>query len=158
MLFRHTNRRGFCLALAALAGGQALAFSAHAADGPETRIALNGYDPVAYFTDGKATRGDPQFQYAWDGAVYHFASARHLALFKVDPDRYLPQYGSLCTASLAGDRKFPGDPKSWLVHDGRLYLFGSASAQAAMTRNPAEMKARADAIWAKMSGPSAPRR
>ena len=157
-MFRHMNRRGFCLALAALAGGQALALSARAADGSETRIALNGYDPVAYFTDGKAMRGDPQFHYVWDGAVYHFASARNLALFRTDPDRYLPQYGSLCTASLAGGHKYAADPKNWLVHDGRLYLFGSAAAQAKMARDPAAMKVKADAIWARMSGPSAPQR
>ena len=67
----------------------------------EPRIALKGYDPVAYFTDERATIGDPQYQYEWDGAVYRFASAQHLALFKTDPDRYLPQYNNWCAASVA---------------------------------------------------------
>ena len=157
------DRRAFCAALAALAAGQVLGVAApgpaaHAADGPETHLALQGYDPVAYFTLGKAMPGDPRFEYVWDGAVYRFASARDLALFRFGPERYLPQYDSLCTASLAAGRKFPGDPKNWLIHDGRLYLFGSAAAQAQMGRDPAATKARADATWARMSTLSAPQR
>ena len=152
------DRRTLCVTLAALAVGGIVGPAAHAVDGPETHFALQGYDPVAYFTAGKAMRGDPQFEYVWEGTVYRFASARDLALFRFGPERYLPQYGSLCAASLAAGRKSPGDPKNWLIHDGRLYLFGSATAEARMARDPAAMKARADAIWARIAQPSAPQR
>ena len=64
-------------------------------------FALKGYDPVAYFTEKRPMVGDSQYQYEWDGAVYRFASAKHLALFKSDPDRYLPQYNNWCAASMA---------------------------------------------------------
>jgi len=149
---RAIERRRVCIALAVLATGGALGYAAPAAEADAMRnLALQGYDPVAYFTLGKATPGDPQFEYAWAGAVYRFASARDMALFKIGPERYLPQFDSLCTGSLAAGRKYPGDPRNWLIQDGRLYLFGSAAARAQMARDPAATKARADAAWAKLS-------
>jgi YHS domain-containing protein len=88
------------LMLAGLAAAIFLGWNAVTQAG-EPRIALKGYDPVAYFTDERPTIGDPQYQYEWDGAVYRFASAQHLALFKADPDHYLPQYNNWCAASVA---------------------------------------------------------
>jgi YHS domain-containing protein len=90
----------------------------------EPPLALKGYDPVAYFTDERPVVGDPQYQYEWDGAVYRFASAQHLVLFKAEPDLYLPQYNNWCAASVAKGNKVYGNPEYWLVLDGRLYLFG----------------------------------
>jgi YHS domain-containing protein len=116
----------------------------------EPRIALKGYDPVAYFTDERATIGDPQYQYEWDGAVYRFASAQHLALFTADPDRYLPQYNNWCAASVARGEKVYGNPEWWLVVDGRLYLFGKPIGPSLMS-NDAGMISRADENWPKVS-------
>jgi YHS domain-containing protein len=65
------------------------------------RLALKGYDPVAYFTAGRPTAGKPEYEAVYDGARYHFASARSLELFKADPDRYAPQYAGACTAGIA---------------------------------------------------------
>src|SRR5262245_40127872 len=76
----------------------------------ETALALKGYDPVAYFTDKRPMVGDPQYQYEWDGAVYRFASAEHLALFKSDPDRYLPQCKNWCAPSVATGVNVVGNP------------------------------------------------
>ena len=90
----------------------------------DDRLALKGYDPVAYFTEKRPIAGNPQYQHEWDGAVYRFASAKHLELFKADPDRYLPQYNNWCAASVAKGEKVHGNPEWWLVVDGRLYLFG----------------------------------
>lgn len=119
------------------------AASAKAAE--DKPIALKGYDPVAYFTLSRAARGDARFQMEWDGAVYRFVSASHLELFKADPDRYLPQFGNLCTASLAeGKRRVP-DPRYWLVHQGRLFLFAHPNGIKLMTANPDAMMVRANA-------------
>jgi YHS domain-containing protein len=116
----------------------------------EPRIALKGYDPVAYFTDERATIGDPQYQYEWDGAVYHFASVQHLALFRSDPDRYLPQYNNWCAASVAKGEKVYGNPEWWLVVDGRLYLFGRPIGPNLMSKD-ASMIRLADESWPKVS-------
>jgi YHS domain-containing protein len=116
----------------------------------EPRIALKGYDPVAYFTDERAILGDPQYQYEWDGTIYQFASAQHLALFKAEPDRYLPQYNNWCAASVAKGEKVHGNPEWWLVVDGRLYLFGKPVGPSLMSADKA-MIARADENWPKVS-------
>lgn len=120
----------------------------------EIPLALKGYDPVAYFTEARATPGDSRFQYAWDGAIYRFASAAHRDMFMADPDRYLPQYGNLCTASLANGRRYTPDPRNWLVHEGRLYLFGQPAGKLAMSADPSAMKAKADANWITLVRPA----
>jgi hypothetical protein len=117
----------------------------------EAAIALKGYDPVAYFTDKRPMLGDPRHQYEWDGAIYRFASAEHLALFKTDLDRYLPQYKNWCAASVAKGEKVYGNPEYWLVVDGRLYLFGQPVGPDRMSKDPAGMKAQADENWSKVS-------
>lgn len=87
------------------------------------RLVLKGYDPVAYFTDGKAIPGKPEFETEFDGGRYHFVSARHLEQFKADPDHYLPQFGGSCAGLMSKNIKAEADPENWLVVDGRLYVF-----------------------------------
>ena len=106
----------------------------------EPRLALRGYDPVAYFTEKRAMLGDPQYQHEWDGATYRFASPKHLELFKADPDRYLPQYNNWCAASVAKGVKVVGNPEYWIVVDGRLYLFGGPIGPGLMSADPAMKK------------------
>jgi YHS domain-containing protein len=115
------------------------------------RLALKGYDPVAYFTDKRPIVGDSQYQHEWDGAIYRFASAKHLELFKADPDRYLPQYHNWCAASVAKGEKVRPDPENWLVVDGRLYLFGKSIGPGLMKADPAAMKREADKNWPTVS-------
>jgi YHS domain-containing protein len=138
------------LMLAGLVAAIFLGWSAVLQAGDQ-RLALKGYDPVAYFTEERAMIGDPQYQYEWDGALYRFASAKHLALFKGDPDRYLPQYNNWCAASMAKGAKVYGNPEWWLVVDGRLYLFGKPIGPGLMSKDPAAMKSQADENWPKVS-------
>jgi YHS domain-containing protein len=122
----------------------------------DDRLALKGYDPVAYFTDKRPIVGDSQYQHEWDGAIYRFASAKHLELFRADPDRYLPQYHNWCAASVAKGEKVHGNPEWWLVVDGRLYLFGQPVGPGKMKVDPAAMKSQADENWLKVSRLPAP--
>jgi YHS domain-containing protein len=117
----------------------------------QERLALKGYDPVAYFTDNRAMLGDAKFQHEFDGATYRFSSEKHLQLFKVDPDRYMPQYNNWCAASVAKGEKVHGNPEWWLVVDGRLYLFGKPNGPGLMRANIATMKSEADQNWSKVS-------
>ena len=89
------------------------------------RLSLKGYDPVAYFTDGKPTRGTPEFEYQWDEHRYRFASAQHRDLFKADPVHYAPQFGNYCAMALALGKIVVANPENWLVSDNKLYVFGS---------------------------------
>jgi YHS domain-containing protein len=116
----------------------------------ESTLAIGGYDPVAYFTEGQPTIGNPQFEYEVDGAIYRFASARHLELFEADPDRYLPQYQTWCAASVSKGIKVHGDPHYWLISDDRLFLFGGPAGPDAM-RADKGMKAKADQNWLTVS-------
>lgn len=85
-------------------------------------LALHGYDPVAYFTDGGPARGSDKLVHVHDGAAYRFSSQAHLDAFKQDPDRYLPQYGGFCAFGVSVGKKFDGDPNLWKIEDGKLYL------------------------------------
>ena len=57
------------------------------------KVAIKGYDPVAYFTEGKPVKGDKQFETEWKGAKWRFANAKHRDMFAADPEAYAPQYG-----------------------------------------------------------------
>jgi YHS domain-containing protein len=138
------------LIVAGLIGVLFLGLGAVAQAGDD-RLALKGYDPVAYFTENRPMVGDPQYRHEWDGAVYRFATAKHLELFKVDPDRYLPQYNNWCAASVAKGAKVHGNPEWWLVVDGRLYLFGKPIGPGLMKADPVAMKSQADQNWSKVS-------
>ena len=116
----------------------------------DDRLAIKGYDPVAYFTEKRPMVGDPQYSHEFDGAVYRFASAKHLEMFKAEPDRYLPQYNNFCAASVAKGVKVHGDPEYWLVVDGRLYLFGGPAGPGLMMAHP-ELQATANENWTRVS-------
>lgn len=65
------------------------------------RLGLKGYDPVAYFTLSTPTPGVAQYEYVYDGTRYRFANARHLAMFKANPEKYAPQFGGLCANNMS---------------------------------------------------------
>jgi YHS domain-containing protein len=147
------KRLGVSLVLAGFFAVLFFGFTAVAQAGDD-RLALKGYDPVAYFTVKRASLGNPQHQHEWDGAVYRFASAKHLELFKADPDRYLPQYNNWCAASMAKGIKYEGNPEYWLVVDGRLYLFGGPISPSLTRADAVAITRKADENWPKLSGPS----
>ncbi|MBX9747586.1 MAG: YHS domain-containing protein, partial [Hyphomonadaceae bacterium] len=87
-----------------------------------SRVAVSGYDPVAYFTDGQPVRGTTQFRTTYQGYEYRFASAEHLAAFRASPTRYLPQYGGYCAWAVSQGYTASADPTNWRIVDGKLYL------------------------------------
>jgi YHS domain-containing protein len=87
-----------------------------------SNVAVGGYDPVAYFTDGQPVRGTTQHRITHQGFEYRFASAEHLAAFRANPSRYLPQYGGYCAWAVAQGYTAAGNPNNWRIVDGKLYL------------------------------------
>ncbi|KOO13995.1 hypothetical protein AKJ18_15470 [Vibrio xuii] len=85
-------------------------------------LAIQGYDPVAYFTDAGAVQGDPQFSATYKNAIYHFASSENRDQFKANPQTFAPQYGGYCAFGVAMGKKFETDPQAWKIEDGKLYL------------------------------------
>ena len=101
-----------------------LASAAPAAAGQDTPLAIKGYDPVAYFTLGKPTKGSPDIAYDWDDHRYLFANAEHRDRFKADPVKYAPQFGNYCAMALALGEVVVANPENWLISEGKLYIFG----------------------------------
>src|SRR5438477_7869 len=102
-----------------------LLFSGPAALGDEPKLSINGYDPVAYFTDSRPVAGKSEYEYLWHKLRWHFASSDHRDLFVKEPGRYAPQYDGYCAMGAAdGDtaHKDTIDPEAWTIVDGKLYL------------------------------------
>ena len=110
-------------------------------------LAIQGYDPVAYFTDGKPVRGTAEFEYQWDEHTYRFASAQHRDLFKANPDKYAPQFSGLCAMNLSRGVKRESDPHNWVISNGNLYVFASESGQQGFVKDPATFSAKANTNW-----------
>jgi YHS domain-containing protein len=87
-----------------------------------SNVAVGGYDPVAYFTDGRPVRGTTEHRITHQGYEYRFASAEHLAAFRANPARYLPQYGGYCAWAVSNGYTAAGNPQNWRIVDGKLYL------------------------------------
>ena len=111
------------------------------------RLVLKGYDPVAYFTDGKPIPGKPEYETVYDDARYRFASAQHLELFKADPDHSAPQYAGSCAAAITAGVKIEAEPEHWLIVDGKLFVFAGAAAVDTMRAHSAEMIASGQENW-----------
>ena len=84
--------------------------------------AIRGYDPVAYFTEGKPVKGLKSFSHSWKGATFYFSSKKNLDLFKTNPQKYAPQFGGFCSYGVSRDYKVKSEPDAWTIVDGKLYL------------------------------------
>jgi hypothetical protein len=99
------------------------------ADGPVKAVnadgaalALKGYDTVAYFVDGKAVQGLPQFEHTWNGARWRFASAGNRDRFAKTPETYAPQFGGYCAWAVSRNYTADTDPEAFDIVNGKLYL------------------------------------
>jgi YHS domain-containing protein len=140
-MFRRTILQG--MALSAVLAMPALA----PALAQERPLVLKGYDPVAYFTDGKPVQGTAEYEVVFDGQRYRFASAKHRDLFKGNPDKYAPQFSGLCAMNLSRGVKRESDPHNWVISNGNLYVFASESGQQNFTKDPSTFTARASTNW-----------
>lgn len=109
--------------------------------------AIGGYDPVAYFTQKKPVKGNPQFSVEWKGAVWHFASAANRDAFKADPAKYAPQYGGYCAFGASEGYAVKTEPDAWTIVDGKLYLNYNATVRGKWSENKEERIQRADRNW-----------
>ncbi|BAZ11620.1 putative YHS domain protein [Calothrix sp. NIES-4071] len=85
-------------------------------------VALEGYDPVSYFT-GEPTKGNPFISVMYEGGTYYFASFENKARFEVEPQQYLPQYGGFCATAVSEGYTYSIDPNNYKVTDNKLYVF-----------------------------------
>lgn len=133
-----------CLALAALAGTAVAGETNLTFQG----LAIQGYDPVAYFTAAEPVPGDPGITATHDGATYRFASAGHKAMFEADPAKYVPQYGGFCAYGASQGYNAPVEPEQFTIADGKLYLNYNADVRKRWNEDRGSYISKADAYWA----------
>ena len=110
-------------------------------------VMLLGYDPVAYFTAGKPTRGDKTITSTLPDRTYYFASSGNKRLFDADPAKYEPQYGAFCSSGAAFALKLGSDPTSWEIYQGRLFIFGDVLGHEAWKLDKDWNIKYADQVW-----------
>lgn len=136
--------RRVAIRLVALVAVSPLATSMPAYAGGKRKLAIKGYDPVAYFTLGKAVPGIPEIEHEWDEHRYLFSRPEHRELFRTDPVRYAPQFTNVCAMALALGKIVDADPESWLISEGKLYIFGGPSGRDLFQQEIAENIAKAN--------------
>jgi len=130
---------------AALAAGAAALAQDRSSPPP---LGLKGYDPVAYFTDGKPSKGTPSINFDFDESRYLFSTSKNRDTFASNPDRYSPQFGGLCATGLSMGMKTESDPNVWAIVDGKLYVFYSPQARDMAIKDPALIR-RSHETWKK---------
>ena len=116
--------------------------------GPQ-KVAIQGYDTVAYFTEGQPMKGKPEFSYSWNDAQWYFLNADQRKLFIADPERYAPQFGGHCSMALVRGEIKAVDPEAWAIVNGKLYLSYSKPGIDKFRNNAVENIKKAEENWAK---------
>ena len=112
-----------------------------------TGLAMQGFDPVAYFTVGEPTKGDYRLTAVYNDATYWFSSEENKAAFEANPEAYAPAYGGFCAFGTAMGFKFDGDPNYWKIVDDKLYLNLSAQIQERWNEDVPGFIVSADTNW-----------
>ena len=142
-----TRRSFVAAALAASCCGSAKAQNPPLA---ATRVALKGYDPVSYFTDGRPEKGSSEFTFAFDDTTYWFKSAEHRTLFAADPEHYAPQFDGYCAVQVSRGHKVEADPEAWTITNGKLYVFAGKPGVPIFQEQPVAIAEKAKENWSKL--------
>jgi len=114
------------------------------------RVAIKGYDTVAYFTENRAIKGITDYSYIWNEANWHFSTPDNRDLFAQNPERYAPQFGGHCANGMSKGKVVAADPEQWTIVDGKLYMNYNRNARDAWRINKTTMIEEAEKNWAKM--------
>lgn len=112
-----------------------------------TGLAIDGVDPVAYFTDAEPVFGLPEFEYRHEGVIWRFRNEGNRVAFARNPEIYMPQYGGYDPIAIGRGVAVPGNPLVWVVARQRLYLFFSEVARTQFVTDVDKMVAAAEAKW-----------
>lgn len=109
--------------------------------------AVGGYDPVSYFTEGKAEKGSSRFKLRYKNVDWYFSSRQHREMFQSNPTGYMPQYGGYCAWAVAHGTTAKGDPLQWTVYQGKLYLNYDKEIQADWAKDKNHWIQEANGNW-----------
>jgi hypothetical protein len=110
-------------------------------------LAINGFDPVTFFTDGKSELGSGNFEFRYAGAVWRFTNSGNRAAFAERPDVYMPKYGGYDPVDVARGVAVPGNPQLWAIVNERLFLFYDDAQRKKFLSNPARYLATSERRW-----------
>jgi hypothetical protein len=113
-------------------------------------VAIEGTDPVAYFTEGKPVAGSSEFEHEWMDATWRFASAENRDRFAADPQKYAPQYGGYCAWAVSQGYTAKIDPEAWTIVGDRLYLNYSMDVRTQWSADIPGNITKGDANWPKL--------
>jgi hypothetical protein len=130
--------------------GTAMAISERVVSDQTSGIALFGYDPVAYWTEGAAVKGSDQFEWEWQGLTWQFRHEGNLKAFQDRPDLYAPAFGGYCLVGLSEGYFSPGYPQIWMIDNNTLLLFYSHAQKEIYLSNKNLYIRRANEAWARM--------
>lgn len=120
----------------------------------EDKIAIQGYDPVAYFIQKKAVKGKSSIATTFEGVIYYFSSNENKESFKKNPSIYEPQYGGWCAYAMgAKGEKVEVDPETFKIVNGKLFLFYNAyfnNTLKSWNKDEANLNRKADSNWKKI--------
>jgi YHS domain-containing protein len=108
---------------------------------------LKGYDVVAYFTQHKAIKGTAKYQMTYQGGNYYFSSASDLAAFKLNPGKYVPQYGGYCANHVREKQLVASDPGVFFIVNEKLYLCSSPTSEKEFRSHEEENIKKANQNW-----------
>jgi hypothetical protein len=123
------------------------AFAAKPAFFSRNGAAINGYDPVAYFTQTSPQKGSLDHSLNWQGAIWLFQSAENKALFEANPGKYAPQYGGYCAYAVSKGATAKTEPDAWTIQNGKLYLNYNTEVRSLWKLDVPGNISRADANW-----------
>ena len=112
--------------------------------------AIEGYDPVAYFTESKPVKGSKNYAFQWMDATWYFASEKNRELFEADPTRYAPQFGGYCAYGVAMGDLVKIAPDAWKIVDGKLYLNYDKEYQKKWETDQGAFITQATVNWSKL--------
>src|SRR5262245_31702746 len=147
-----TRRAALVVAAAVILSGPAIAAEPEFFTGIVKKTAVGGYDPVAYFEEGKAVPGKKEITETWKDVTWRFASEKNRDTFKADPEKYAPQYGGYCAWAVSQGYTAKGDPRAWSIVDGKLYLNYDLGVKKTWEKNPKGNIEKADTNWPKVLG------
>ncbi|MEG3846857.1 YHS domain-containing (seleno)protein [Microcoleus sp. herbarium19] len=113
----------------------------------EGGIAIRGTDPVAYFTQGKPVKGNPEFAHKWGNTTWQFASAQNRDLFAQNPEKYAPQYGGFCAWAVSQGYTASTDPDAWKIVGDKLYLNYNSAVQWGWEKDVSGNVVKGDKNW-----------
>jgi YHS domain-containing protein len=118
-------------------------------DGGDDHVILRGYDVVSYFTEGKDQPGSPAIKSVYKSVTFRFSTPGNKALFDAAPEKYIPQFGAYCSDGIVYAIPAGGNPDTWKIIDGKLYIFGGQGALDGFMLDVPRNMALANKYWAE---------